>query len=61
MIAVGMGQRNSLTVIRGMFKEGVITKEDYTQALRAYQAYLGEIKSAQRDEAAAFDENYKYY
>ena len=26
-----------------------------------YQAGLNEIKSPQRDEAAAFDDNYKYY
>ena len=44
-----------------MFKTGVATKDDYTQALRAYQAYLGEIKSVQRNEAAAADEEFKYY
>ena len=37
------------------------TKDDYTQALRAYQAYVVEIKSPQRDEAAAFNDAYKYY
>ena len=61
MIAAGGGEKESLSVIQDMFKKGVSTKEDYTQALRAYQAYLGEIKSAQRDEAAAFSEEYKYY
>ena len=61
MIAVGTGQRNSLTAIQKLFKMGVATKDDYTLALRAYQAYFGEIKSVQRNEAAAANENYKYY
>ena len=39
---------------------GDATKDDYTKALRSYQAYLVEIKSAQRDQATAADENYKY-
>ena len=40
---------------------GHATKEDYAKALRVYQAYLVEIKSAQRDEAAAYSHEYKYY
>ena len=61
MISAGGGEKESLDMIQKMFKHGEATKEDYTQALRAYQAYLDEIKSVQRNEAAAFDENYKYY
>jgi len=56
----GGGDDDSLIRIQEMFKEGVATKEDYTQALRAYQAYLGEIKSPQRDEAALND-SFKYF
>ena len=40
---------------------GCATKEDYAKALQAYQAYLDEIKSGQRDEAAVFSDEYKYY
>ena len=40
---------------------GYATKDDYTAALRAYQAYLAEVKSSQRDKAAAADANYRYY
>ena len=40
---------------------GHATKDDYTKALRAYQAYLVEIKSTQRDKAAAASANYRYY
>jgi TPR repeat protein len=61
MIAAGDGLKESLSEIQEMFKDGDATKEDYTQALQAYQAYLGDIKSPQRDEAAAFSEKYKYY
>ena len=61
MIAAGCGSKKSLSTIQEMFKKGMATREDYTQALRAYQAYLGEIKSVQRDEAAAADEDFKYY
>ena len=43
-------------MIQEMCKNGVAKKEDYTQALRAYQAYLGEIKNPHRDEAATFNE-----
>ena len=61
MIATGCGYKTSLSAILEMFKAGHATKDDYTQALRTYQAYLDEIKSPQRDEAAAANEKYKYY
>jgi len=62
MIAVAGGHPNSLQRIQGLYKDGHVTKEDYTKALRLYQYYLGEIKSKQRDKAAAFNsEKYRYY
>ena len=61
MIAVGFGCTGSLEIIKTMLMHGDATKEDYSRALRVYQASLNEIKSPQRDEAAAFDDNYKYY
>jgi len=61
MIAVRSGQNNSLDTVKDMYSNGHATKEDYTKALQLYQEYLGEIKSNQRDEAAAFDERYRYY
>jgi len=61
MIAAGCGYNDSLENIKHSFMNGDATKDDYTKALRAYQAYLVEINSAQRDQAAAFDDNYKYY
>ena len=60
MIAVRDGESDSLEMIRKMFTKEYATKDDYTKALRAYQAYLDEIKSDQRDKAAAENEDYKY-
>ena len=61
MIAVKGGHIESLHKIKEMYSHGDATKEEYTKALRAYQTYLGEIKSIQRDEAAAFDDQYRYF
>ena len=61
MIAAGSGCTVSLEKIKQMFMKGYATKDDYAKALRVYQANLVEIKSAQRDQAAAFDDGFKYY
>ena len=61
MIAAGVGYNDSLEKIKQMFMNGQATKDEYAKALRAYQENLAEIKSPQRDEAAAFDDRYKYY
>ena len=61
MIAAVCGYTRSLEVIKQMFFKGYATKDDYAKALCVYQAYLLEIKSPQRDQAAAFDDSYKYY
>ena len=61
MIAAEGGYDKSLKTIQQMYSKGYATKEDYAKALRAYQAYLAEIKSDQRDKAAAFSEEYRYY
>jgi len=60
LIAVKSGFNKSLKEIQQFYSKGKATKADYTEALRAYQKYLDEVKSDQRDEAAAFDEEYKY-
>ena len=62
MIAVGSGYHGSLKMIQQMCKDSHATKDDYAKALKAYQAYLSEIKSDDRDKAAAYnEEEYKYY
>ena len=61
MIAVKGGYAESLKKIQELYSNGHATKDDYTTALHAYQEYLVEIKSKQRDEAAAYDDDYRYY
>ena len=61
MIAVGSGYHDSLMNIKQLYSKGFATKDDYAKALKAYQAYLVEVKSDQRDEAAAYNEGNKYY
>ena len=61
MIAVKGGGIESLEMIRKMVTNGLASKDDYTKALESYQAYLDEIKSDQRDKAAAENDDCKYY
>lgn len=61
MIATGRGQSHSLDNIKSLYLEGRVTKDDYFTALRSYQTFIDEVKSKQRDEAAAFDDDFKYY
>jgi len=61
MIAVRSGDAECLKKIGWLYSKGHATKEDYTKALRARQLYVDEIRSDQRDKAAAFDERFKYY
>ena len=61
MIAVGFGSNDSLKVIKNMYAHGYATKDEYTKALQSYQSYLDEIKSDDRDMAAAFSTDNRYY
>ena len=60
MIALTNGNNDSLKGIQVIFKKGYATKEDYEKALRYRQEYLGNIKSEQRDKAAAASDENKY-
>ena len=53
MIAVGAGDDKSLRGIRACYLKGLATKDDYEKALRTHQAAKDEMKSNQRDAAAA--------
>ena len=57
---IGARDGDSLNSIKRLYLMGYATKDNYEKALRSYQAYLDEIKSDQRDEAAA-DGDAKYY
>jgi len=60
-IAVEGGDAGSLREIRQLYSSGQVSKDDYANALSAYQRYLDEIRSTQRDEAAAYSDEYQYY
>ena len=61
MIAVRGGCHRSVKAIQQLYMDGHVTKDQYANSLRSHQAYLNEIKSDQRDKAAAFKAGYKYY
>ena len=62
MISAGSGHNNSVKMIQKLYMKGHASKETYTSALRAYQSYLDEVRSEQRDKAAAaYSDRYKYY
>jgi len=61
MIGAKCGYSDSLKFIKQSYIIGHASKDNYTAALYSYQAYVDEIKSDQRDEAAAFDNDWKYY
>ena len=61
LISAGGGLNDSVKSIQHLYKHGHATKDDYSNALRAYQAYLEEVRSEQRDKAAALNDDYKCY
>jgi TPR repeat protein len=60
LISCGCGYGESLKGITNLFLENLASNEDYDKALKSYKNYIEEIKSDQRDEAAAFNEQFKY-
>ena len=61
MIAVRGGDTRSVKDIQRMYMGGHAAKDHYASALKSHQLYLNEIKSDQRDKAAAFYDSYRYY
>ena len=62
MIAVRGGHAPSVKYIQQLYMDGHVTKDHYAVALQSYQVYLNEIKSDQRDKAAATSrDDYRYY
>ena len=61
MIAAGGGHNRSLMMIKQLYTNGRATRDDYAKALEAYQAYQSEIRSDDREKAASFSDQYRYY
>ena len=60
-IAIKGGFGPDLDNVKRGIKLGMATKDDYLNALQAYEAYLSDIMSAQRDKAAMANDRYLYY
>jgi len=56
IIAANLGVHASLECLKDLYKDGHATKEDYADALRAYQAAVGATKSAERKKAEEYYE-----
>ena len=53
LIAAGAGFKLSLDIVKSGFRSGIITKDEYANALRSYQKSQDDIKSDARDKARA--------
>jgi TPR repeat protein len=51
IINANLGNEGSLKMLRTLYADGHASKEDYADALRAYQAALNAMKSPEREEA----------
>jgi tetratricopeptide (TPR) repeat protein len=56
IIAASLGNQDSPNCLRHLYAEGHATKEDYADALRAYQAAVEATKSAERKKGEAYYE-----
>ena len=52
LISAKMGMGESLEQIKELFKEGLLTKSQYAEALKGYQDAMEEMKSPGREEAS---------
>ena len=53
MLSARVGDKKSLDKVKEGFMVGIISKDEYANALRAYQERYNEMKSDDRDQAAA--------
>ena len=56
LISARVGDKDSLDKVTSGFRSGIITKDEYEEALRTYHNSQLEMKSEARDEATAFNE-----
>ena len=54
ILAARAGDKDSLDAVKVGFREEYVTKDEYTNTLRAYQKIQDEMKSDERDKAEAF-------
>ena len=51
IIAAKLGYDRSFEAVKGLYKDGYVSKEDFAAALRGHQAAIDATKSPQREEA----------
>jgi TPR repeat protein len=54
IIAANLGHEPSVKWMKDLFVQGIVSKEEYSAALRGYQAAVNETKNAEREEGEAF-------
>jgi hypothetical protein len=55
IIAANLAYELSLEALQNAYRKGLVSKEDFTEALRGYQAAIEAAKSPQRKEGAEFN------
>ena len=54
-IAVKLGHDKSLEGVKGLYKAGLVSKDDFAAALRGHKAAIEAAKSPQREKAAEYE------
>ncbi len=54
IIAASLGCIVSLSAVKNLFVQGIVSEDDYAAALRAHEATVNETKSTEREEAEAY-------
>ena len=57
ILSARAGYKKSLNVVKEGFMDGIVTKDEYANTLRAYQERQNEMKSDDRDRARAYINN----
>ena len=59
--AAEYGMELACTKLRGLYRDGFATKEEFMSSLRKYQSYVATVKTDKRDEVAKATNQGKYY
>ena len=59
ILAANAGSKDSLDWVKDVFMEGLVTKDQYENSLRAYHSQHNEMKSDQRDRASEILQDYE--
>jgi hypothetical protein len=60
LIGASCGEIRAVNHVKTLMAMGKATRDHYAQALRGYKQYVDEVRSDQRDRAAAYHDDFKY-